>query len=52
MAFEPFQQLLRSIQKKRTFGGIGEVQNAQQIAFLRRMQKGNSARKGLNNFFI
>ncbi len=39
MAFEPFQQLLRSIQKRRSFEGLGEVQNAQQIAYLRRMQK-------------
>ena len=39
MAFEPFQQLLRSIQKRRSFEGFGEVQNAQQIAYLRRMQK-------------
>lgn len=39
MAFEPFQQLLRSIQGKRNSGGLGEVQNAQQIAFLRGLQK-------------
>ncbi|MGX9134676.1 exonuclease domain-containing protein [Rummeliibacillus sp. JY-2-4R] len=39
MAFEPFQQLFRSIQKRRSFEGLGEVQNAQQIAYLRRMQK-------------
>lgn len=40
MAFEPFQQLLRSIQGKRgDTGGLGEVQNAQQIAFLRGLQK-------------
>ncbi|MGG0658448.1 exonuclease domain-containing protein [Rummeliibacillus pycnus] len=39
MAFEPFQQLLRSIQGKRNTGGLGEVLNAQQIAFLRGLQK-------------
>lgn len=39
MVFEPFQQLLRSIQGKRNTGGLGEVQNAQQIAFLRGLQK-------------
>ncbi|MFJ8260859.1 exonuclease domain-containing protein [Rummeliibacillus sp. NPDC094406] len=39
MAFEPFQQLLRSIQGRSNTGGLGEVQNAQQIAFLRGLQK-------------
>lgn len=39
MAFVPFQQLLRSIQGRRNTGGLGEVQNAQQIAFLRGLQK-------------
>jgi len=39
MAFEPFQQLLRSIQGRRNTGGLGEVQYAQHIAFLRGLQK-------------
>lgn len=39
MAFEPFFNLIRGIQGKRTTGGLGDVQNSQQLAFLRRMQK-------------
>lgn len=39
MAFEPFMQILRGIQGKRTNIGIGDVQSAQQMAFLRNLQK-------------
>lgn len=39
MAFEPFMQILRGIQGKRTNVGIGDVQSAQQMAFLRNLQK-------------
>ena len=39
MAFEPFMQILRGIQGKRTSVGIGDVQSAQQLAFLRNLQK-------------
>ena len=39
MAFEPFMQILRGIQGKRSNVGIGDVQNAQQMAFLRNLQK-------------
>jgi len=39
MAFEPFMQILRGIQGKRSNVGIGNVQNAQQMAFLRNLQK-------------
>ena len=39
MAFEPFMQLLRGIQGKRVHGGIGGIQNSQQMAYLRHLQK-------------
>ncbi|WP_102691762.1 exonuclease domain-containing protein [Rummeliibacillus pycnus] len=39
MAFESFQQLLRSIQGRRNTGGFADIQNPQQIAFLRGLQK-------------
>lgn len=39
MAFEPFLKLLRGIQGKQSIDGLGDIQNSQQIAFLRRMQK-------------
>ncbi|MFJ7827556.1 exonuclease domain-containing protein [Psychrobacillus sp. NPDC096623] len=39
MAFEPFMQILRGIQAKRMNVGIGDVQSAQQMAFLRNLQK-------------
>jgi len=39
MAFEPFIRLLRGIQGKPRLDGLGDIQNSQQIAFLRRMQK-------------
>lgn len=39
MAFEPFMQILRGLQGKRTNVGLGDIQNAQQMAFLRNMQK-------------
>ena len=39
MAFEPFSQMLRILQGKRTNGSISDVQNSQQMAFLRRLQK-------------
>ncbi|KGR90011.1 exonuclease [Ureibacillus massiliensis 4400831 = CIP 108448 = CCUG 49529] len=39
MAFEPFMQMLRGIQSRRSVGGIGETQNPQQIAYLRHLQK-------------
>lgn len=39
MAFEPFMQILRGLQGKRTNVGISDVQNAQQMAFLRNLQK-------------
>ncbi|WP_277585659.1 exonuclease domain-containing protein [Psychrobacillus antarcticus] len=39
MAFEPFMQILRGIQGKRTNVGIGDVQSTQQMAFLRNLQK-------------
>ena len=39
MAFEPFMQILRGIQGKSTNIGIGDVQSAQQMAFLRNLQK-------------
>ena len=38
MAFEPFMQLLRSVQKRR-IGIGGTVQNSQQMAYLRHLQK-------------
>ena len=38
MAFEPFMQLLRSVQKRR-IGVGGSVQNSQQMAYLRHLQK-------------
>lgn len=39
MAFEPFMQILRGLQGKRTNVGLGDIQNAQQMAFLRNLQK-------------
>ena len=39
MAFEPFLQMLRGIQGKRVHGGIGGIQNSQQMAYLRHLQK-------------
>ena len=39
MGFEPFMQILRGIQGKRTNVGIGDIQSAQQMAFLRNLQK-------------
>lgn len=39
MAFEPFMQILRGLQGKRTNVGIGGVQNAQQMAYLRNLEK-------------
>jgi len=39
MAFEPFMQILRGIQGKRSNIGIGDVQSTQQMAFLRNLQK-------------
>jgi len=39
VAFEPFLQLLRGIQGKRTHNGLGGIQNSQQIAYLRHLQK-------------
>ena len=39
MAFEPFMQILRGIQGKRSNVGLGDVQSAQQMAFLRNLQK-------------
>ncbi|SOC05338.1 DNA polymerase-3 subunit epsilon [Ureibacillus xyleni] len=38
MAFEPFMQLIRSVQKRR-IGVGGSVQNTQQMAYLRHLQK-------------
>lgn len=38
MAFEPFMQLLRGIQGRRA-QGIGGIQNSQQMAYLRHLQK-------------
>lgn len=39
MAFEPFMQLLRGIQLRRTPGGMNETLNLQQVAYLRHLQK-------------
>ncbi|HWL26299.1 MAG TPA: exonuclease domain-containing protein [Ureibacillus sp.] len=39
MAFEPFMQMFRGIQNRRSFGGLSEPQNLQQIAYLRNLQK-------------
>lgn len=39
MAFEPFMQILRGLQGKRTNASIGDIQNSQQMAFLRNLQK-------------
>lgn len=39
MAFEPFMQILRGLQGKRTNVGIGDIQNAQQMAYLRNLEK-------------
>ena len=39
MAFEPFMQILRGLQGKRNNVGIGDIQNAQQMAYLRNLEK-------------
>ena len=39
MAFEPFMQIFRSLQGKRSNVALGDIQNAQQLAFLRNLQK-------------
>lgn len=39
MAFEPFMQILRGIQGKSTNVSIGEIQNSQQMAYLRHLQR-------------
>lgn len=39
MAFEPFMQILRGMQGRRSGVGLGQVQNFQQMAFLRDLQK-------------
>jgi len=39
MAFEPFMQLFRGIQSRRNAGGINDVQNLHQVAYLRHLQK-------------
>jgi len=39
MAFEPFMQILRGLQGKRTNASLGDIQNSQQMAFLRHLQK-------------
>lgn len=39
MAFEPFMQILRGIQGRRNHGGISDIQNSQQMAYLRHLQK-------------
>ena len=39
MGFESFFHILRGVQRRKTGAGIGGIQNAQQIAFLRNLQK-------------
>lgn len=48
MVFEPFIQLLRGIQGKRNTGRIGDIQNSQQMAYLRHLQKEVNQEKALN----
>ncbi|ETT86165.1 exonuclease domain-containing protein [Viridibacillus sp. FSL R5-0477] len=48
MVFEPFIQLLRGIQGKRNTGRIGDIQNSQQMAYLRHLQKEVNQDKALN----
>lgn len=48
MAFEPFLQLLRGMQGKRGQNGIGAIQNGQQIAYLRHLQKEKRKEDTLN----
>ena len=39
MAFEPFMQILRGMQGRRSGTGLGQLQNPQQMAFLRGLQQ-------------
>ncbi|MBD8026172.1 3'-5' exoribonuclease [Ureibacillus sp. Re31] len=48
MAFEPFMQLLRGIQGRRAHGGIGAIQNSQQMAYLRHLQKEMNKENAMN----
>jgi len=48
MAFEPFMQLLRGIQGKRIQGEIGGIQNSQQLAYLRHLQKEMNKEDAMN----
>ncbi|KQL36510.1 exonuclease domain-containing protein [Psychrobacillus sp. FJAT-21963] len=48
MAFEPFMQILRGLQGKRTNIGLGDIRNTQQMAFLRHLQKEMNQEDALN----
>lgn len=48
MAFEPFLQLLRGIQGRHSHGGISGIQNSQQIAYLRHLQKEKNRQHEMN----
>lgn len=48
MAFEPFMQLLRGIQGRRSYGGIPGIQNSQQLAYLRHLQKEVNRERQMN----
>lgn len=48
MAFEPFMQILRGLQGKGTNVGLSGIQNSQQMAFLRNLQKEMNQQDTLN----
>ena len=48
MAFEPFMQLIRGLQGKRSNVSLSNIQNTQQMAYLRHLQKEMSEEDTLN----
>lgn len=48
MAFEPFMQIIRGLQGKRSNVGFGQIQNSQQMAFIRHLERERNQVDALN----